>query len=161
VGRTLAQLGIRIVFGGGSVGLMGALADAAVDAGGEVYGIIPRKLQEFELGHKQITCLEIVEDMHARKARMAELSDAFIALPGGWGTLEELFEAVTWTQLNYHRKPVGILNVGDYYSHLIAFIDHAAAQGFIRPQVRHLLASDINIHSLIQTLTDMEIPEFG
>jgi uncharacterized protein (TIGR00730 family) len=161
VGAELAKRGLGVVFGGGSVGLMGEVANAAMAAGGQVVGVIPRKLEQFELGHRGITRLEVVQDMHERKARMAELSDAFVALPGGWGTWEELFEAVTWTQLGYHRKPVGVLNVDGYYDHLIAFIDHAADEGFVRPHVRHLLAHATDIGVLLQQLGEMEIPEFG
>ncbi len=161
VGAELARRGIGVVFGGGSVGLMGEVADAAMAAGGQVVGVIPRKLEQFELGHRGITRLEVVEDMHARKLRMAEISDAFIALPGGWGTWEEMFEAVTWTQLGYHKKPVGVLNVDGYYDHLLAFVDHAAKEGFVRPHVRHLLAHATEIGALLKALREMEIPEFG
>lgn len=159
VGTELAQRGICVVFGGGSVGLMGEVADAAMAAGGEVVGVIPRKLEQFELGHQGITRLEVVQDMHTRKARMANLSDAFVALPGGWGTWEELFEAVTWTQLGYHKKPVGVLNIDGYYDHLIAFIDHACAEGFVRPHLRHLLAHADEIGPLLAALERMEIPD--
>lgn len=161
VGTALANRGLGVVFGGGSVGLMGEIANAAMAAGGTVVGVIPRKLQDYELGHAGITRLEVVRDMHERKARMAALSDAFIALPGGWGTWEELFEAVTWTQLGYHKKPVGVLNVDGYYDHLIAFIDHAADEGFVRPHLRHLLAHADDIDALLEIFAKMEIPEFG
>lgn len=157
-GTWLAEHGIGLVFGGGRVGLMGAVADAALAAGGQVYGVIPDKLQALELGHTGCTELFVVDSMHARKAMMANLSDAFIALPGGWGTLEELFEATTWTQLNYHRKPVGVLNVGGYYDHLLAFADHASREGFIRPLHRGLLVSADTPEALVQGLATVDIP---
>ena len=129
VGRRLSARGIGVVYGGGHIGLMGALADAALAEGNEVIGVIPRKLLDLELGHTGVTDLVVVETMHQRKLRMAELSDGFIALPGGWGTLEEIFEVTTWTQLRYHAKPVGLLNAQGYYDKLIAFLDEAAALG--------------------------------
>ena len=118
LGRHLAEQGLRLIYGGGAVGLMGVVADAALAAGGEVIGIIPQSLERAEIGHPGLTRLEVVDGMHARKARMAELSDAFIALPGGLGTLEELFEVWTWGQLGYHCKPLGLLDVGGFYSKL-------------------------------------------
>lgn len=158
VGADLAGRGIGIVFGGGSVGLMGAVADAALAAGGEVIGIIPKKLQQLELGHAGVTRLEVVDSMHQRKLRMAELSDGFIALPGGWGTLEEIFEVTTWTQLEYHVKPVGFLNAHGYYDKLLAFIEHAADEGFIRPSHRHLIQADDSIDGLLGKLAGVELP---
>lgn len=138
-GRTLAQRGIGLVYGGGSVGLMGAVADAALAAGGEVVGIIPRALQLRELAHPGLTSLHVVGSMHERKARMAELSDGFVALPGGMGTLEELAEILTWGQLGLHARPCGLLDVAGYYGPLIAFLDRAVEEGFIRPEHRRLL----------------------
>ena len=123
LGRALAERGIRLVYGGGAVGLMGVVADAAMAAGGEVIGIIPQSLKDAEVGHTGLTRLEVVDGMHARKARMAELSDAFIALPGGLGTLEELFEVWTWGQLGYHGKPLGLLDTNQFYSKLSHFLD--------------------------------------
>src|SRR5512146_1988331 len=123
MGRTLAGRGLGLVYGGGSVGLMGALADAALAAGGEVVGVIPRALQLRELAHGRLTTLHVVGSMHERKARMAELSDAFAALPGGMGTLEELAEILTWAQLGLHARPCGVVDVAGYFAPLLAFLD--------------------------------------
>jgi uncharacterized protein (TIGR00730 family) len=139
VGRTLARRGIGLVYGGGGVGLMGVLADAALEAGGEVVGVIPRALQLRELAHPRLTELRVVRSMHERKALMAELSEGFVALPGGMGTLEELFEVLTWAQLGLHERPCGLLDVDGYFRPLIAFLDHAAAEGFVRPEHRRIL----------------------
>jgi uncharacterized protein (TIGR00730 family) len=139
VGTELAQRKLGLVFGGGRVGLMGAIADAALAAGGEVIGVIPRALATKELAHERVTELHVVDSMHARKAKMAELSDGFIALPGGLGTLEELFEVLTWAQLGMHSKPVGLLDADDYYAPLLHFLDHARDHGFVRPEHRGLL----------------------
>jgi uncharacterized protein (TIGR00730 family) len=152
----LARRGIGIVYGGASVGLMGVLADAAMAAGGEVVGVLPRALQSREIGHVGLTRLEIVETMHERKARMAELSDAFVALPGGIGTLEELVEAMTWTMLGIHAKPVGLLNVGGYYDALEALLDQARDQGFLRPEHRALLLGERDAATLVERLTRWE-----
>ena len=156
-GRTLAAAGIEIVFGGGRVGLMGAVADAALAAGGRVIGVIPEKLMALEVGHTGLSELHLVPDMHTRKELMARLSDAFIALPGGFGTLDEVFEAATWTQLNYHLKPVGLLNVDGYYDRLIEFVTHAGQEGFIRPQHHSLLQVDTTIPGLLDRLARCEI----
>jgi len=161
VGQMLAERGIGLVFGGGRVGLMGAVADAALAAGGEVLGVIPHKLQSLELGHSDCTELFIVDSMHARKMMMAQLSDGFMALPGGFGTLEELFEVTTWTQLNYHKKPVGVLNVGGYYDALLAFVAHAAGEGFIRPLHKHLIASADTPEGLLEALGEADIPDLA
>ncbi len=139
LGRALAERHLTLVYGGGAVGLMGLVADAALAAGGEVIGIIPQSLMDKEIGHKSLTRLEVVDGMHARKARMAELSDAFIALPGGLGTLEELFEVWTWGQLGYHGKPLGLLEVNGFYSKLTAFLDHIVGEGFVRAPHRDML----------------------
>ncbi|MDG9930564.1 MULTISPECIES: TIGR00730 family Rossman fold protein [unclassified Pseudomonas] len=139
LGRSLAERGLTLVYGGGAVGLMGVVADAALAAGGEVIGIIPQSLERAEIGHKGLTRLEVVDGMHARKARMAELADAFISLPGGLGTLEELFEVWTWGQLGYHAKPLGLLEVDGFYSRLTEFLDHLVAQRFVREQHRAIL----------------------
>lgn len=138
-GRTLARRGLGLVYGGGSVGLMGAIADAALAAGGEVVGVIPEALQLRELAHAGLSALHVVGSMHERKARMAELADGFIALPGGMGTLEELAEILTWAQLGLHARPCGLLDVGGYYQPLIAFFDGAVAEGFLRAEHRKLL----------------------
>ena len=158
VGRHLAAASIGVVFGGGRVGLMGALADATLEAGGEVLGVIPQKLMDRELGHDGVTELFVVGDMHERKTKMAALSDAFIALPGGWGTLEEIFEVTTWTQLGYHDKPVGLLNADGYYDLLIAFLEHAADAAFIRTTHRNLLQRADNIGDLLELLRTMKLP---
>lgn len=139
LGRTLAERGLRLIYGGGAVGLMGIVADAALAAGGEVIGIIPQSLERSEIGHTGLTRLEVVDGMHARKARMAELADAFIALPGGLGTLEELFEVWTWGQLGYHGKPLGLLEVNGLYRQLGDFLDHLVGEGFVRPHHRAML----------------------
>jgi uncharacterized protein (TIGR00730 family) len=128
--RTFAADGIRVVYGGSSTGLMGALADATLEAGGEVVGVIPRQLVDREIAHTGLSELHVVSTMHERKALMAQLSDAFVALPGGIGTLEELIEIFTWSQLGLHSKPLGVLNVKGYYDGLGAFLDHAVEQGF-------------------------------
>jgi len=138
-GRLLAGRGIGLVYGGGRVGLMGILADAALAAGGRVIGVIPRHLQQREVGHSGLTSLRVVDSMHERKALMAELSDAFIALPGGYGTLDEFAEVLTWSQLGLHAKPCGLLNVAGFYDNLLAFIDHSVAQGFVRADSRALV----------------------
>ena len=138
-GSVLARRGVGLVYGGGSVGLMGALANAVLVGGGEVTGIIPRALWEREIAHTGTTHLEVVDGMHPRKARMAELADAFVALPGGLGTLEELFEVWTWAQLGIHGKPLGLLNVEGYFDPLIAFLEHAVAERFVLAAHRALL----------------------
>lgn len=139
LGRSLAERSITLIYGGGAVGLMGVVADAALAAGGEVIGIIPQSLERAEIGHSGLTRLEVVDGMHARKARMAELADAFIALPGGLGTLEELFEVWTWGQLGYHAKPLGLLEVDGFYARLTDFLDHLVAERFVREQHRDIL----------------------
>lgn len=139
LGRLLAERGIRLIYGGGAVGLMGVVADAALSAGGEVIGIIPQGLERAEVGHRGLTRLEVVDTMHTRKARMAELADAFIALPGGLGTLEELFEVWTWGQLGYHAKPLGLLEVNGFYRKLGDFLDHLVSERFVRPAHRDML----------------------
>ncbi|HMA24322.1 MAG TPA: TIGR00730 family Rossman fold protein [Gemmatimonadaceae bacterium] len=150
--ESAAQRGIRLVYGGASVGLMGAIADAALRNGGEVVGVIPRALVDREIAHRGLTELHVVDTMHERKAMMAELSDAFVALPGGLGTLEELFEVWTWGMLGLHTKPYGILNVTDYYSPLIRFLDHASDEGFIRPAQRAMLVVEDDATRLLDKL---------
>ncbi|WP_439860923.1 TIGR00730 family Rossman fold protein [Pseudomonas sp. MBLB4136] len=152
LGRHLAEQGLRLVYGGGAVGLMGVVADAAMAAGGEVVGIIPQGLERAEIGHQGLTRLEVVDGMHARKARMAELSDAFIALPGGLGTLEELFEVWTWGQLGYHGKPLGLLDVAGFYTKLGEFLDHLVAERFVRSQHRAMLQLGESPSELLQAL---------
>lgn len=152
VGRRLAERGITLVYGGGDVGLMGEVADAALAAGGQVIGVIPDFMVDHEVAHHGLSTLEVVPSMHARKARMAELADAFVALPGGWGTLEELLEVVTWAQLRLHDKPVGLLDVGDFYRGLVGFLDHATAEGFIRERHRDLLLVDDDLDRLLDRM---------
>lgn len=152
LGRTLAERKLTLVYGGGAVGLMGIVADAALAAGGEVIGVIPHSLNDLEIGHKGLTRLEVVDGMHARKARMAELADAFIALPGGLGTLEELFEVWTWGQLGYHGKPLGLLEVNGFYSKLTGFLDHLVEENFVREQHRAMLQLNESAGELLDAL---------
>ncbi|WP_455926346.1 LOG family protein [Pseudomonas putida] len=152
LGRTLAERKLTLVYGGGAVGLMGIVADAVLQAGGEVIGIIPHSLNDLEIGHKGLTRLEVVDGMHARKARMAELADAFIALPGGLGTLEELFEVWTWGQLGYHGKPLGLLEVNGFYSKLTGFLDHLVQENFVREQHRSMLQVNESAGDLLDAL---------
>jgi len=139
LGQALVSAGIELVYGGAHVGLMGVLADAVMGAGGRVTGVIPRALEELEIAHRGLSELHVVGSMHERKALMAELSDGFIALPGGMGTLEELFEVLTWGQLGLHHKPCGLLDVGGYFGALLAFLDHMVAQGFLGEELRALV----------------------
>jgi uncharacterized protein (TIGR00730 family) len=138
-GTLLGERGIGLVYGGGTVGLMGIIADAATAAGGEVIGVIPHALRAREHDHRGITELHVVETMHERKALMAELADGFVALPGGIGTFEELFEVWTWAQLGYHSKPCGLLNVAGFFDKMSGFIDHVVEEGFLRPEHRSML----------------------
>jgi uncharacterized protein (TIGR00730 family) len=151
VGRGLAERGIRIVYGGGRVGLMGALADSARAAGGEVIGVMPQALVDREIGHTGIDDLRVVDTMHERKALMVELADAFVALPGGIGTLEELFEVYTWAQLGIHAKPLALLDVGGYFEALATFLDHSVAERFLRPETRAMLAIAHSIDEVLET----------
>lgn len=140
LGRLLAARGLDLVFGGGSVGLMGVVADEVLARGGRVTGVIPEALMSREIGHRRVQDLRVVPDMHARKALMAELADAFVSLPGGYGTLEELFEVATWAQLGIHVKPLGLLNVAGFYDDLVRQLDRAIAEGFVAPTRRLLVA---------------------
>ncbi|MEQ1571754.1 MAG: TIGR00730 family Rossman fold protein [Myxococcota bacterium] len=157
-GERLARAGIELVYGGGNVGSMGAVAGGALAAGGRVIGVIPEKLMALELGRHDLGELHVVPDMHARKKQMADLSDAFVALPGGYGTFEELFEAVTWTQLSYHHKPVGVLNVDGYYDGLEGFLRRAVDEGFVRPAHRELLLFDTDPARLLDRLGSVQLP---
>jgi uncharacterized protein (TIGR00730 family) len=159
MGALLARRGIGLVYGGGNVGLMGIVADAALAGGGEVIGVIPQSLADREVAHVGVTDLRVVDSMHTRKALMAELSDAFIAMPGGVGTFEEFFEAVTWTQLGVHRKPCGLLNAGAFYSPLAAFIDQAVTEGFIKPIHRAMIVVDDDPERLLNALAEIELPD--
>ena len=158
VGTLLAGERITLVYGGGSVGLMGVLADAALAAGGRVVGVIPRALWEREIGHRGLSEIHVVETMHERKARMASLADAFLALPGGLGTLEEMFEVWTWGQLGIHEKPCAFLDVNGYYAPLLAFLDRAVELGLIRPQHRAMAIVDRDPRALLQKLARYEPP---
>lgn len=157
-GAELAARRLTLVYGGGNVGLMGEVADAALGAGGEVIGVIPRLLVEKERAHAGFADLRIVETMHERKAQMSELADAFVALPGGLGTLEELFETWTWAQLGLHRKPFGLLNAEGYWDHLTALLDHALAEGFVDRTNRDRLLVDEDPRRLIDRLAVYEAP---
>ncbi|PZU58043.1 MAG: TIGR00730 family Rossman fold protein [Sphingobium sp.] len=152
VGQTLATRGIGLVYGGGRLGLMGAIADATLEAGGEVIGVIPRALVDSEVAHLGCTELHVVETMHERKAQFTALSDGFVTIPGGVGTMDELWEAVSWAQLGYHDKPVGLLNVAGYYDHLIAFNRHMIETGFIRAQHAGIIVHADDIDSLIAAM---------
>jgi uncharacterized protein (TIGR00730 family) len=152
LGRLLAQRGIRLVYGGGHVGLMGVVADAALGAGGEVHGVITQALQEKEIAHRGLTTLRVVETMHERKAAMADMADGFIMLPGGFGTLDEFLEAVTWTQLGVHTKPCGALNVSGYFDPLLALFGQATQQGFLRAEHRDLVIVEADPALMIHRL---------
>ena len=156
--RALVSRGMGVVFGGGSVGLMGVLADELLASGGAVTGVIPHGLAARELAHRGVADMRVVPTMHARKALMAELADSFVALPGGMGTLEELFEIVTWSQLGIHRKPIGVLNVAGYYDPLVALLDHAVAGGFVPPQSRGLVIVDEEPARLLDCMAAHEPP---
>ena len=158
LGRTLAQRGVGLVYGGGRVGLMGVLADAMLAQGAEVIGVIPRGLVARELGHQGLTELRIVDSMHERKATMASLSDGFMALPGGLGTLEETLEMLTWVQLGIHAKPVGLLNALRYYDGLVALLSHALAEGFVRPEYAGLLLTEDSAPALLDRMSDWRPP---
>ena len=158
LGRLLASRGIELVYGGGNVGLMGALADACMAADGTVIGVIPEALLGKEVAgrhvdHRALTRMEVVDSMHTRKARMAELADGFIALPGGFGTFEEFCEILTWGQLGFHVKPMGLLNVAGFYDPLLALFDHAVREGFLRPQNRTMALADTDIGRLLDAMT--------
>jgi uncharacterized protein (TIGR00730 family) len=157
-GRALARRGIGVVYGGGGVGLMAAVADAALEAGGEVIGVIPRALQLRELAHDGLTTLHVVGSMHERKAKMAELAEGFVALPGGMGTLEEFAEILTWAQLGLHLWPCGLLDVGGYYRPLVAFFDHAEAEGFLKPEHRKLVLVADDPDALVDRFLAWEPP---
>ncbi|MBM3809612.1 MAG: TIGR00730 family Rossman fold protein [Acidimicrobiia bacterium] len=159
LGRLLASRGIGLVYGGGNVGLMGVIADAVMAGGGDVIGVIPHALADREIAHPTITQLHVVDSMHERKAMMADLSDAFIAMPGGVGTFEEFFEAVTWTQLGLHRKPCGLLNAGGFYTPLAAFIDQAVSEGFIKPVHRASIVVDDHPERLLDSLAAVKLPD--
>lgn len=155
----IVRRGLTLVYGGGSVGLMGVIGDAAMAAGGRVVGVTPQRLVEKEVAHQGLTELRIVGSMHERKALMADLSDAFIAMPGGIGTFEEFFEVLTWNQLGYHAKPCGVLNAGGYYDRLLGFLDHSVEQGFIRAEHRGMIVADDDPARLLDRLAAYHLPE--
>ena len=158
LGHRLAERGIELVYGGASVGLMGAVADAAIEGGGHVIGVIPQSLVDHEIAHAGLGDLRVVDSMHERKALMAELSDAFVALPGGVGTLEELFEVYTWNQLGLHAKPLGLFNVRGYFDGLARFLDHAVAERFVTPKHRAMLLVGEDLGELLDGLDAWEAP---
>ena len=161
LGRLLAARGIELVYGAGNIGLMGAVADACLEAGGTVIGVIPEALMGKEVAgrpvdHRALTRIEVVDSMHTRKARMAELADGFIALPGGFGPLEEFCEVLPWGQFGFHTKPMGLLNVNGFYDPLLALFDHAVSEGFLRPQNRAMALADTNIERLLGTMSSYQ-----
>jgi uncharacterized protein (TIGR00730 family) len=158
LGQMLCKRGIGLVFGGGRVGMMGMLADSVLDGGGEAIGVIPQALVERELAHTGVTDLRVVNSMHERKSLMAELSDAFVALPGGFGTYEEFCEVTTWVQLGLHQKPCGLLNVAGFYDPLLALFDQAALEGFILPQHREIVIVDSDPAAILDRLTAFSAP---
>jgi len=159
VGQTLARRGLELVYGGARVGLMGAMADAALEAGGRVYGVLPKALLRVEIAHPGLTELRVTETLHERKALMSARADAFVALPGGYGTLDELFEALTWTQVGVHRKPCGILNIEGFFDNLLAYLDHATREELIRPVLRPLLLADTDFDRLLDRMHGFELPD--
>jgi uncharacterized protein (TIGR00730 family) len=156
VGRSLAERGIGVVYGGGKLGLMGAVADSALEAGGEVIGVIPQALVNAEVAHRGLTELHIVQTMHERKALFTDLADGFVNLPGGTGTMDELWEALSWAQLGYHADPIGLLNVAGYYDKLIDFWGHMGQVGFVRPQHQGLLLVDSDLDGLLDKMANFE-----
>lgn len=158
MGRTLAKRGIRLIYGGGKTGLMGAVADGVLEAGGIAVGVIIPSMNTAALAHISLTQMDVVEGMHARKARMHELSDGYIAMPGGLGTFDELFETITWAQTGAHEKPVGLFNIRNYYAPLLAAIDHAVAEGFIFQEHRDALFCEADPDVLIDKMAQYEHP---
>lgn len=158
LGGLLAQRGHGLVYGGGHVGLMGIIANTVLEAGASVTGVIPRPMTERELAHETVTKLYVVSSMHERKALMASLSDAFIALPGGYGTLEELFEVIAWAQLGIHRKPIGLLNVAGYFDALLSLVEHMIGEGFIKTKHRGLFVTAEQPQALLDALQRHQMP---
>lgn len=158
LGHILAERRIRLIYGGGRTGLMGALADGALEAGGEVIGVIIPSMHTSVLAHAGPMQMHVMPDMHARKARMHELCDGYIALPGGFGTFDELFEAITWGQIGVHQKPIGLLNVRNYYDPLLAAIDHAVEEGFIFREHRESLYAESDVHALLERMANHHHP---
>jgi uncharacterized protein (TIGR00730 family) len=158
LGCEMAARGLGLVYGGASIGIMGAIADAVLEKGGRVTGVIPHSLATREVSHDGLDELIVVSSMHERKAKMAELSDGFIALPGGWGTMEELFEMLTWAQLGLHEKPCGLLNVASYYDTLYTFLENAIEQQFVKPEYRPMIMMDDSPTSLLDRFKDYRAP---
>ena len=158
MGQILAHRGITLVYGGGRVGLMGALADAALEAGGRVVGVIPEALRRREVAHQSLTELHVVHTMHERKQRMADLSDGFVAMPGGFGTFEEFCEVLTWSQLGLHAKPCGLLNVKGYYAGLLELFDHAVAEQLLHPRNRAMVIAEPEPKALLEAMAQYRAP---
>ncbi|NBB28746.1 TIGR00730 family Rossman fold protein [Cellulophaga sp. BC115SP] len=159
-GKLLVEKNKTLVYGAGSVGIMGIIADAVLENGGEVIGVIPSFMEKFEVQHKGLTQIHVVETMHQRKQLMAEISDAVVALPGGWGTLDELFEILTWKQLGLHQMPVGLLNVNGFYDPLIEMIHKMVKEGFLKQTNLDMLMIDDNLESLLNRMEQAEYPDF-
>lgn len=158
LGKAIARRGMRLVYGGASVGLMGAVAKAALGAGGQVTGVIPQALSDQEVAFKDLDDLIVVDSMHTRKAKMAELADGFIALPGGYGTFDEFFEILTWAQLGLHAKPCGLLNINRYYDHLLAFLDHSVQEMFVHQPHRDMIHASEKPDDLIRQMELFDKP---
>jgi uncharacterized protein (TIGR00730 family) len=158
MGMILARNGIRLIYGGGKTGLMGEAANGVLSAGGEVIGVIIPSMNTPSLAHTGLTRMDVMPDMHTRKARMHELADGFIALPGGFGTWDELFETITWSQIGNHQKPIGLLNVREYYDPLLAAMDHAVAEGFIFPEHRNGISCEASPEDLLKAMEKYEHP---
>lgn len=159
MGMGLAKRGLGLVYGGGRVGLMGAVANGALAGGGKVVGVIPQSLVDRELAHTGLSEMHVVASMHERKAMMAEITDAFVAMPGGFGTLDELFEIITWAQLGFHRKPIALLNIGGYFDPMLVFIEHMATEGFIKPEHRRAVLVKDDVDGLLDTLLTYQPPQ--
>jgi len=159
LGHELAARGLGLVYGGASVGVMGVVADAVLEKGGEAIGVIPYALATKEVAHSGLNELFVVDSMHERKAKMAELSDGFIALPGGWGTIEEIFEMLTWAQLGFHDKPCGLLNISSYYDHLVTFLEHAIDQRFVREEFRPMIMVNESASALLDRFGGYVAPQ--
>ncbi|HET6591316.1 MAG TPA: TIGR00730 family Rossman fold protein [Xanthomonadales bacterium] len=159
LGRALTARSLGLVYGGASIGVMGAIADAVLESGGEAIGIIPEALAVKEVAHQHLTRQHVVSSMHERKAMMAELSDGFIAMPGGWGTIEELFEILTWAQLGFHEKPCGLLNVHGYFDGLFAFLEHAVEEQFVKPEYRPMLIMEDSPEDLLERFDRYRAPQ--
>lgn len=158
LGDVLVRHDLELVYGGASKGIMGTIADAVLERGGKVHGVIPKMLREKEIAHQGLTELHVVSSMHARKSMMAALSDGFVAMPGGFGTLEEIIEIITWGQLRFHDKPCGLLNVDGYFDHLLRYLDHAQVEGFLRSENRDMLLCDSSAAGLIQKFERYSAP---